>query len=131
MLYAVLVPEEPSDGVPCGAAVLAYGRDHRAALVYHDPREPFGERCARASRQPRPIIVPGASVEVGQYDSIDGEVRLNHHGVHSLGRWIGGRVSRGDLVARENRTDRRHRARALFYQGRYAEAFRIDRRMGL
>jgi hypothetical protein len=34
-------------------------------------------------------------------------------------------------MARDNRSDRRHRARRLFYQGRYAEALRIDRRMGL
>jgi hypothetical protein len=31
----------------------------------------------------------------------------------------------------DNRDDRRHRARQLLFQGRFAEAFRIDPRMGL
>lgn len=79
MLYAVLIPEDPSEGIPRGAAVLLHGREHRSVLVSHDPRELFGERCARAARHARRMILPVAAAEVGQYDAVDGEVRLYRH----------------------------------------------------
>ncbi len=58
----------------------------------------------------------------------DGELRARN--IRALEAWPGRRVSRSDLEALDNRTTRRHRARRLFMQGRYAEAQRIDPRMG-
>jgi hypothetical protein len=129
MLYLVLVPKEPTDAIPRGAAILEHGRG--SALVLANVNEPFGERCAQAARHGRLMPVPDGCIAVGHYESTDGELRLQHGGAHALARWLGHPVSRGDLEARDNRTTRRHRARQLFYQGRYAEAQRIDPRMGL
>jgi hypothetical protein len=39
-------------------------------------------------------------------------------------------VNRGDLEARENRSSRRARARRLTFEGRIAEAAKLDRRFG-
>ncbi len=128
MLYRVLVPEQPTDAIPRGAAMLEH--DCRSALVLMSG-EPFGERCAQAERHGRRVAIPEGCIEVGHYDSIDGELRLQLRGAEALGRWLGHPVSRGDLEARDNRTVRRHRARLLLYQGRFAEAARIDPRMGI
>jgi hypothetical protein len=94
-------------------------------------REPFGERCAQAIQHGRRVALPDGCVEVGYYDSLDGELRAHRHGITALARWLGHPVSRGDLEARDNRSERRSRARQLLYQGRFAEAARIDPRMGL
>jgi hypothetical protein len=123
------VPKYDTHAIPRGAAVLAAGRD--AILVFHDGREPFGERCAKAAKSRfSPIGDRREYIDVGSFETIDGELRLQHHGVASLSRWLGHPVGRSDLVARDNRDDRRHRARQLFFQGRFAEAFRIYSRMG-
>jgi hypothetical protein len=68
---------------------------------------------------------------IGVYDAADGELHLRHGAAALLARWIGRPVSRGDVAAGDNRTDRRARARRLFYEGRHADAARIDPRMGL
>jgi hypothetical protein len=130
MLYPVLVSKEGNGEIPHGTAILAGGRN--VILVFHDDREPFGERCAKAAcARPSPISDQRSYTRVGSFDSIDGELRFQPHGAALLSRWLGHPVQAGDLMARDNRSARRHRARRLFYQGRYAEALRIDRRMGL
>ena len=130
MLYPVVVPKAPTDAIPRGAAILEHGRG--SALVFGGTsRERFGERCAQAVRHGQLIRLPGGCVEVGHYEATDGEIRLRYGGALVLARWLGHPVSRGDLEARDNRADRRRRARQLFYQGRHAEAARIDPRMGL
>lgn len=101
-----LVPKAPTDAIPRGAAILGHGRG--SALVLANARERFGERCAQAARHGQLIRPPGGCVEVGHYESTDGEVRLRHGGALTLSRWLGHPVSRSDLEARDNRTDRRH-----------------------
>lgn len=102
MLHPVLVPREPTDAMPRGAAILGHGRG--SALVLANARERFGERCAQAARHGKLIRLPGGCVEVGHYESTDGEVRLRHGGALTLSRWLEHPVSRGDLEARDNRT---------------------------
>lgn len=133
MRYRVLVPAEPSTAIPAGAAILECRRDPRGVL--HGwviaGRDQYGELCAQAHRRGRLMVLPAGCTTVGCYDTIDGELRLERAGIAALERWLGRRVQRGDLQASDNRSDRRARARRLFQQGRYAEAFLIDRRMGL
>jgi hypothetical protein len=128
MQYVIVVPAEPGEGIPQGAAVVRTGRG--AFLAYSDPHVPFGERCAQAVRHGSLVQVTGAT-EIGWFDDTEGEIRLNRRGADVLAPWIGHPVYRNDLAARENLADRRARARRLTMQGRLAEAYRIDRRLGL
>jgi hypothetical protein len=128
MPYVIVVPAEPGEGIPQGAAVVRTGRG--AFLAYSDPHVPFGERCAQAIRCGRPVQVTGGT-EIGWFDDFEGEIRLNQRGAAVLAPWIGHPVYRNDLTARDNRADRRARARRLTMQGRLAEAYRLDRRLGL
>ncbi|MGD1059114.1 MAG: hypothetical protein ABR992_17060 [Solirubrobacteraceae bacterium] len=133
MRYRVLVPAEPSDAIPRGAAVLECRRGaHRAAYgrVYAG-RDQFGELCAQTVRRGRLVALPDGCAEVGFYDEVDGELCAHNRGIGVLERWLGRRVSRSDLQARDNRSTRRAQARRLFLQGRFAEAAKIDPRMGL
>ena len=128
MRYRIVVPAEPTDVIARGAAVIAAGPGRLA--VYADPRVTFGERCARAIRQGR--IVPAVQAAgAGWFDDVEGEATLERAGAAALERWLGQRVYLNDLRAANNRTDRRHRARRLAMQGRLAEAFEIDRHLGL
>jgi hypothetical protein len=113
MLYRVLIPEHATEAIPRGAALIEYNR--RSALVITNRREPFGERCAEAIQHGRRVALPDGCVEVGYYDSIDGELRAHHHGLAALTAWLGHPVSRSDLQARDNRDERRARARQLLY----------------
>jgi hypothetical protein len=133
MRYRVLAPAEPSDAIPRGAAVLEHRRCAQGAAYarVYAGRDRFGELCAQAAQRGRLVALPEDCAEIGYYDAIDGELHLQRHQVATLAGWLGHPVSRNDLEARDNRTVRRHRARRLFYQGRYVEAARIDRRMGL
>jgi hypothetical protein len=99
--------------------------------LMHASREPFGERCARAVVSGALVSLPDEVKAIGVYDATDGELHLRHGAASLLARWIGRPVSRGDIAAGDNRTDRRAHARRLFYEGRHAEAARIDPRMGL
>ena len=92
MLYRVLVPKEPTDAIPRGAAILEHGCG--SALVLGNVNEPFGERCAQAARHGRLMPVPDGCIEVGHYESTDGELRLQHRGAHPLAGWLGHRRPR-------------------------------------
>src|ERR1700722_14670924 len=125
MLYPVLVAKEPTDAIPRGAAILEHGR--RLSTRARENQRAV-RRALRASRPPRPAYAAARRMHRGRPLRID--PRRNTPAARVLARWLGHPVSRGDLEARENRTTRRHRARQLFYQGRYADAQRIDPRMG-
>ncbi len=132
MRYRVLAPAEAGATIPRGAAVLEYRhRAHGAAhgLVYAG-RDQFAELCAQAARQGRLVALPDDCQEVGYYDADDGELRAHNRGIAALERWLGRRVNRGDLEARENRSSSRARARRLTFEGRFAEAAKLDRRCG-
>lgn len=131
MLYRVLVPAEPSNAIPRGAAVIEWCRAGRTAhgRVYAD-REQYGELCSQAIRQGLLVALPDSCTEVGFYDEVDGELRAHDRGLALLERWLGRPVSRGDLEAHETRSTRRAQARRLVLQGRFADAFKIDPRMG-
>ncbi len=133
MRYRVLVPAEPSDAIPRGAAVLEYRRGARGAAYGRmcAGREQFGELCAQAARHGRVVALPDGCVEVGFYDEVDGELRAHNRGIAHLEQWLGRHVYRGDLEARENRSARRAQARRLLFQGRIAEAAKLDPRLGL
>jgi hypothetical protein len=129
-MYRVLVPSEPSELIPKGAALLQLRRGE--GVVYLARGDSFAECCANARTRGRVVAIPEDAVEVGIFEEGDGELRLGHgSGVAALERWLGHRVYRNDLEARDNRSDRRARARRLTMQGRTAEAFLIDRRLGL
>jgi hypothetical protein len=133
MRYRVLVPADPSEAIPRGAAVLedsrrAHARTH--GRVYAG-RDQYGELCAQAAQHGRLVALPEGCAEVGYYDAIDGELRAHRSGLAALERWLGRRVHRGDLEARDNRTTRRAEARRLLFQGRIVEAAKIDPRLGL
>lgn len=136
MRYRVVVPFEPSEAIPQGAAILETGerggpdRRQRYGLMFAG-HEQFGELCAQAACGGRRVVVPADCREVGYYDAVEGELRTHNPGTAALERWLGRRVSRSDLEALDNRAARRRRARRLLGQGRYAEAARIDPRMGL
>jgi hypothetical protein len=128
MRYRVLVPAEPSGAIPRGAAVLEYRRGARGApygRVYAG-RDQFGELCAHAARHGRLVALPDGCTEVGYYDTIDGELRAHRPGLSVLERWLGRRVYHGDFEARDNRSARRAEARRLLFQGRIAEAAKLD-----
>jgi hypothetical protein len=93
--------------------------------------ESFAENCAQAVRRGRVVAIPAGSTLVGYFDEGDGELRPDPRGLAVLEKWLGKRVYRNDLVARDNRADRRSQARRLLMQGRTVEAFRLDRRGGL
>jgi hypothetical protein len=126
MLYRVLVPKEPTQEIPRGAALLETARGRGTMFL---GRNQFGERCAKAIRQGRRVAIPADCIEIGSYEATDGELRALN--IAALEAWLGRRVSRSDLEALDNRATRRHRARRLYMQGRYAEAQRLDLRMGL
>jgi len=128
-MYRVLVPEEPTEQVLKGAALLEVRGDR--GLVFYSRQEGFAELCAQAARGGRLVPLPENCSEAGVYDEQDGEMRLNQRNVQLLERWVGHRISRSDLEARDNRSSRRAQARRLTMQGRTAEAFMIDRRFGL
>ncbi|HEY5286201.1 MAG TPA: hypothetical protein VIJ50_03750 [Solirubrobacteraceae bacterium] len=132
MRYRVLVPAQPSASIPRGAAVLEHRR--RAGAAYgrvYSGRDQFGELCAQAARQGRGIALPDGCTEVGFYDEVDGELRAHNRGIALLEHWLGRRVYRGDLEARDNRSAKRARARRLAFEGRIAEAAKLDHRLGL
>jgi hypothetical protein len=128
-MHRVLVPSEPTAEIPKGAALIEVGRGR--GMMCHAPREPFAESCAQALRQGRLVELPEGCVEAGVFDEHDGELRLSHHAHGALDSWLGHRLSRSDLEARDCRSDRRARARRLTFEGRRAEAFLLDRRLGL
>ncbi|HTU78597.1 MAG TPA: hypothetical protein VMF09_07540 [Solirubrobacteraceae bacterium] len=130
MRYRVLA--EASDTIPRGAAVLEYRRGSHGAAHgrVSAGQDRYGELCAQAVRRGRLVALPDACSEVGFYDDFDGELRAHQRGLAVLERWLGRRVSRSDLEARDNRSARRAEARRLAFQGRFAEAARIDPRMG-
>src|ERR1039458_3261857 len=99
-MYRVLVPEEPTDEILRGAALLEV-RSGRG-LVFYARQEGFDELCARSARDGRLVSLPGSCSEVGVYDEQDGELRLSHRSVQLLERWVGHRISRSDLEARDN-----------------------------
>lgn len=129
MVYRALIPPEATEAIPAGAALLEDQRTE--GIVALKAEEPFAEQCARAAREGRRVRLPQGCVEVGYYDAIDGELRLHEHRIAFVSAWLGRGVCRDDLQARENRSERRRRARSLLLQGRFLEAARIDRRMGL
>lgn len=133
MRYRVLVPAEPSDAIPRGAAVLEYRRGARGSAYgrMYAGRDQYGELCAQAARHGRLVALPDGCTEVGYYDETDGELRAHNRGLAALERWLGRRVHRDDLEARENRSARRAEARRLLFQGRIAEAASIDPHLGL
>jgi hypothetical protein len=132
MSYPILVPadNEPRPGIPKGAALLRTRNRH--ALVAHDPGVSYGECCDRAAKaMGRLHRVDFDTVQVGVYDEHDGELRPDRRGgMERIERWTGRRLHRGELIAIDNRDDRRADARRLAQQGRYAEAFIRDHRMG-
>jgi hypothetical protein len=113
MLYRVLVPKEPTQEIPRGAALLEAARARGWVFV---GRQQFGELCAKAARQGRHVAIPAGCTEIGAYEATDGELRASN--VAALEEWLARRVSRSDVEALDNRTTRRHRARRLFMQGR-------------
>lgn len=127
MRCMVVVPADPDDVIPAGTAVLATGRGTFKA--YADPGVCFGERCAQALLRGH-TVQAAAATEIGWFDDFEGEVVLNRRGAAVLTQWLGRPVYRNDLQARDNRADRRHRARQLAIQGRLDEAYRLDRRLG-
>ena len=129
MPYRVLVPNEASETVPQAAALLEVR--HGQAVVCRLRGESFAENCAQAVRRGRVVAIPAGSTLVGYFDEGDGELRPDPRGLAVLEKWLGKRVYRNDLVARDNRADRRSQARRLLMQGRTVEAFRLDRRGGL
>lgn len=130
MRHRILVPAEPSAAIPRGAAVLEHRRAPGAQGRFYAGRDQFGELCAQAARQGRLVALPAGWTEVGFYDEVDGELRAHNRGIALLEQWLGRRVSRGDLEARDNRAVRRARARRLTTEGRIAEAARLDPRLG-
>jgi hypothetical protein len=78
------------------------------------------------------MVLDFPTATVGVYNDHDGELRLNaYRGAPLLSAWCGHPIHRGDLEARDSRSARRMQARRLMMQGRTAEAFQLDRRMGL
>lgn len=132
MSYAVLVPadNESCPGVPQGAGLLQTRNGH--ALVAHAPGVSIAECCDRAAKGTgRVHRVDFDTVQVGIYDEHDGELRPDRRGgIERIERWTGRRLHRGELIAIDNRDARRADARRLAQQGRYAEAFTRDPRMG-
>jgi hypothetical protein len=59
----------------------------------------------------------------GFYDEVDGELRAHHRGIALLERWLGRRLCRGDLEARDNSANseqlRPLRAEACLYLARH------------
>lgn len=129
MAFRVLVPAHPTADIPAGAAMLEVSRGR--ALLLHAPRLPFAEACAQAVKRGRLVSVPGNCETGGFFDPERGELRPGQRGIHPLEAWVGKRLYRSDLDARENATQRRAQARRLLMQGRTADAYRIDRRFGL
>lgn len=131
-MFRVLLPADgqPRENLPRGSALLELGRGRAVACFLRG--EPFAECCQLASQgQGRPLVLDFSTVEVGHYDEYANELRPAPRGVSLIEAWIGRRLHRGELVARDNQADRRARARQLMMQGRTVEAFRLDRRMGL
>jgi len=116
-------------GIPKAAAVIAGGRGR--FLVSADLGVTFGERCARALGNGRLVAVAAEVTEVGWFDDHEGEVRLDPRRAGILDQWLGHRVYRNDLGALDNRQGRRQQARRLTMQGRTAEAFLLDKGLGL
>lgn len=64
----------------------------------------YGELCAQAIRQGRLLALPDGCAEVGFYDQADGKLHTRRSGIALLERWLGRRVSRNDLHARESQS---------------------------
>jgi hypothetical protein len=125
----VVIPKEPSEECPKGAALLKTRRDF--AFVAEDPRQGFAECCAQAAKNHRLVRLPAKVTVIGRYSQEDGELRVLQGRHQLLESWIGHRLTRNDLEARDSRSQRRSTARRLTMQGRYSEAWRIDKRLGL
>lgn len=132
MPYTIFVPEEPLlPQVPRGAAVLGAARGRY--LVCSSTGVPFGERCAQALQAGRVLSassLPGAQ-RAGTFDETEGEIWFRRGEVAILQRWLGHRLCRDDLLARDNRQDRRAEARRCLLQGRVAEAWMHSKDFGL
>lgn len=132
MSHPVLIPadNEPRPGIPKGAALLQTRQGY--ALVHAERGVRFAECCDRAAKGRGDLIrVDFDTVHVGLYDGHEGELRPDHRaGRERLERWTGRRMYRNELVADDNRADRRASARNLARQGRYDEALKRDPRMG-
>jgi hypothetical protein len=127
MSYRVLVPTAATPTIPEGAALLQIGAGR--ALAYRS-QDSFGECCAQAVRRGHPVPIPEGCVIVGYFDEVEGEINLEPRNASVLERWLGHRVYRNHLLARDNRSERRGQARRMMMQGRTHEAFRLDRRGG-
>jgi hypothetical protein len=132
MMQRVLVPadNEQKDGIPRGACLLEI-RGNRA-ICFFQRNTSFADLCQAASHnQGRLITIDFETVAVASYDDYNGELRPLNRGFADLEKWCGKPFYRNDLEAKDSLTSRRHQARRLMMQGRTAEAFRIDKRMGL
>jgi hypothetical protein len=114
MSYPVLVPadNEPRSGIPKGAALLQTRNSH--ALVAHEPGASYAECRDRAAKgKGRLHRVDFDTVQVGVYDEHDGELRPDRRGgIERIERWTSRRLHRGELIAIDNRDDRRAEAPA-------------------
>ena len=132
MKHTIIVPAGAPASIPQGAAVIAAGRG--SLLVHADPREPFGELCARALLRGRrvPAAQAAFAAEVGWFDDEDREVTLSRRGRAALETWLGlGRmIGHTDLRARRSRPERRSQARQLADEGRLLEAYELDGTLG-
>ena len=128
MRHVIVVPATPDGDVPAGAAVIQHAPG--LFLVCSASAAAFGERCAQALHHGNRVRLTQVT-EIGWFDDFDGQVRLNRQGAGLLGQWLGHPVYLNDLAARDNRAERRQRARRLMLQGRLAEAYRLDGRFGL
>lgn len=126
-MYPVLVPPEATEEIPQGAALLEVQRG--TGFVFFSPDESFAESCTQAVKRGRTVLVPENSRLAGVFSEHDGELHLQD--AQLLEKWIGRRIWRNELEARDNRSERHRRARRLMMQGQVAEAFRIDPRGGL
>lgn len=59
-------------------------------------RAQFGELCAQALRDGGRYAIPEGCVEVGYYDTIDGELHPQRRGVEALESWLGYPTNRSE-----------------------------------
>ena len=132
-MHRVIIPKDyqPRDLIPKGAALLELVQGR--AICYFEHNASFADRCQAAARgQGRIVKLDFETTYVGTYDDTAGELRPDaRYGASLLEKWYGRRVYRNDLEAKDNRNDRRAQARRLMMQGRTAEAYRLDKRLGL
>lgn len=128
-MYALYVPADTQSDIPEGAALVECGRGR--VCVYWARDESYAECCAQAVKRGRVIAIPEGAIMIGMFSPADEEVRLQANAISMLERWLRRRVYRNELKARDNRDERRRQARHLTMQGRTAEAWKLDRRLGL